>query len=634
MFESDKKSPLERLNKSLYSRTDEVPSDVRPSIHEKQSFVPETWVEDTSGEESVEMKATRKTYRYLFGTSLLFFLVAVSIGGYTLFGGRNFVSADNVNVLIEGPVTITGGEPLNLDVSVVNKNATDIENVDLIVEYPDGTKDPNDPSIALSRIKIPLGSIKSQSVSQKSISSVLFGEEGAQREIKFKVEYQTANSGAVFFKEKFYNISISSSPLIVTIDALEKVLSGQAADFSVTISSNTTNPIKNVLLVLDYPFGFSVVSSNPVATYGDNVWKIGDLAPGSKRTIKIKATAQGQDEEERTIRANVGIQSESSDRDIATTIVSRSHSFVLEKPFLGLDVVLDGNRDDLAVAPGRSMRAEIIWTNNSSSKITNARIEAKIVGNVLNKNSVTVEGGYYDSLANTIVWEAGRVQSLNSISPGEDGRVGFTFSSNASFSGSITNPQISITVSAQGSRVDTSGVPQEITAAITRSVKLLSNLSLSARALHNQGPIANSGPIPPRAENATTYTIVWTVTNTSNNITGAKVVARLPQYVKWTDTVSPSSASISYNPTGGIVTWNVGSVPINASGTGNQQVSFQVSVTPSANQIGTSPDIIGSAKITGLDSFTGVVLEDDVPSLSTRTSSDLLFKTGDEVVVE
>lgn len=635
MFESDKKSPLERVNKSLYSRTEEVASDVRHTIHQGPAEVSSTWQEEKSPdmEDPVRMRAVRKTYSYLFISAFVFFIVAAVIGGYTLFGGKNFVSADNVNILVEGPASITGGEPLALNVSVVNKNATNIENANLIVEYPEGTKDSGNASIELTRVKIPLGNIKSQSVAQQTLSSILFGEEGAMKNIQFKVEYQTENSNATFYKEKEYSVSISSSPVIVTIDGLDKVLGGQASDFTVTVTSNTTVAIRDLLVTLDYPFGFTITSASPQPSYGNGVWKIGDLSPGSKRTIKIQATTEGQNDEERVLRANVGIQSATNEREIATNIVSRDHSFTIERPFLGLDVTFNGNRGDIAAESGRSVRAEVIWTNNSPDKISNARIEAKLSGNVLNKSSVVVDGGFYDSLNNTIIWEAGRTFGLDTIAPGENGRVSFSFSSsNFSPGQSVLNPQMSVTVSAKGSRVDNSGVPQEITSAVTRSVKLLSNLALSARSLRNQGPLSNNGPIPPRADQVTTYTIVWTVTNTSNNITGAKVTASLPPYVSWTDAISPSDAQITYNPTGGTITWNVGSVPRNTDANGGKQVAFQVSLRPSINQIGTTPALVTNTRITGVDAFTGVTIENSAASLSTRTSTDLTFKEGDEVV--
>ncbi|HEU5114996.1 MAG TPA: hypothetical protein VFT82_04500 [Candidatus Paceibacterota bacterium] len=638
MFESENKSGLDRLKKSLYSRNVGESEAPRHSIHGEEVTVPESWDEpgEAGGENAPKLSPERRyAYKIVFICSALFLLAAFAIAAYTFLSGGNFVSVDNVDILIEGPATIAGGDTLSLDVTVANKNQTGIQLVDLVAEYPQGTKDPLDPSKDLTQERISLGDINSQSVAQKNLSAILFGQEGDVKDIKFTAEYRTADSNAIFFKEKVYHVTISSSPVIVSVDSLDKVQGGEPFDMTVTVTSNTTDTVKNLLLSLDYPFGFSVVSSDPAATYGDNVWDIGDLAPGAKRIIKLRATATGDDGEDKTMHANVGIQSSQNEREIATTIITQDHTFTIEKPFLGIDLTLDGSHSDLAAAAGHIVHGDILWSNNSASQITNARIVATLSGNVLDRNSVTVEdGGYYDSLSNSIIWDSGRATSLATIAPGANGRVSFTLSSSPLSPGqAVSNPQITIAVSASGDRTDESGAPQSVNTAVTRSVKLASNLALSSRAVYSQGPFKNTGPMPPKVDQATTYTVIWTVTNTSNTVTGAKVTANLPPYVKWTGAVDPSDASISYDPKSGSVEWDVGDVPANADiGSGAKQVSFQISFTPSANQAGGSPDLVSDAAITGTDVFTGAVLQNSAPGLSTRITTDLLFSNGDEIV--
>ncbi|MEK7607352.1 MAG: hypothetical protein AAB484_00265 [Patescibacteria group bacterium] len=638
MFQSDKKSPLDRLKKALYSRKERFAEPIRHDIHENRGTIAESWQAQNNAETEklpVISHTQKKVYKFIFIFALVFLLLALVIGAFTFFGGKNFVSVDNIDILIEGPTSVTGGESLNLGVSVLNKNATDIELVDLIIEYPAGSKDPLASEKDLGRLRLSLGNIKSQSIAQKSLSSVMFGKEGEEKSIKFTAEYRTADSNAIFYKEKTYNITISSSPVLISVDALDKVFGNQSTDISVTITSNTKSLIKNLLLSLDYPFGFSVISSNPASTYGKNVWRLGDLAPGVKKTITIKATTDGQDGEERTIHANVGIQSQSNEREIATTIISRAHTFTIERPFLGLDLTFDGNRSDFVTEAGRNVRGEILWTNNSQNKITNTMISAKLSGVVLDKNSVSVsDGGYYDSLTNTIVWEAGRAPGLDSVAPGEDGRINFSFRSLDISSGQfVSNPIITVAVSGRGDRIDDSGSPSEIESGISRSVKLVSNLALSVRALRSAGPFQNTGPIPPRAEQVTTYTIVWTVTNTSNIVIGTQVSASLPAYMTWMGKINPEDANISYNPTGGIITWQVGEMSRNADiGSGAKQVAFQISLRPSVGQIGEAPQILSEAKIMGVDVFTGATLQNNAPTLSTRTTTDLLWKSGNEIV--
>lgn len=657
MFETEKKSPLERLKKGLYSRRNETSEPIRHDIHATsaaQADVPRSW-DDPSAVASgpvaqashpndammVAPKALqnlhpthRFAYRVGFLVAGLFCLAAFGTAAYTFFGGGNFVSAENVDILVEGPARAAGGEPLTLSVSVLNKNATAIELVDLVIDYPEGTKDPADPSLDLTRTRLSLGDIDARAIAQRTVSALMFGEEGAGREIKFTAEYRTAGSNAIFIKEKIYRTSISSSPVLVSIDAPAKVIGGSASELTVTVTSNSPSPVKDLLLSLDYPFGVTVASAAPAAAYGDSVWRLGDLAPGAKKVVKVTLSVSGQDGEERAVRANIGIQSKESPREIGTTIISRDHIFALERPFLGLDLTLNGERSDLATLAGQTVRAEILWTNNSGDRITDARIEAKVTGNVLDKGSIRVDNnGYYDSAANTIVWDSGRA-GIGTIPPGESGRVSFSMVPRSDIAGgSVANPSIQVVVSGSGNRTDENGVPAKVESAASRSVKLVSNLALSARSLRSQGGIDNRGPIPPRVDQETTYTIVWTVTNTSNPVTGARVTATLPPYVKWQNVTVPSDAGLSYNEATGEVTWIAGAVPANATvGAGAKQVAFQVAITPGANQANLAPDLVGGSTITGTDVFTGVTLKNTAPALSTRTTTDFMYKAGDETV--
>jgi len=68
----------------------------------------------------------------------------------------------------------------------------------------------------------------------------------------------------------------------------------------------------------------------------------------------------------------------------------------------------------------------------------------------------------------------------------------------------------------------------------------------------------NTGPVPPKVEQPTTYTVVWTVDNTSSAVGNAKVTATLPPHVKWLNETSPSGESVSYDQNSGLVTWEIG----------------------------------------------------------------------------
>lgn len=159
-------------------------------------------------------------------------------------------------------------------------------------------------------------------------------------------------------------------------------------------------------------------------------------------------------------------------------------------------------------------------------------------------------------------------------------------------------------------------------------------MSLLSRGFYYIGPFTNTGPIPPVAEKETTYTITWTVTNTSNTLTGVKAVATIPSYIKWTGKINPSTEKISFNPLGGEIVWDVGEVKAGVGSTlAPKEVSFQVSFVPSLSQVGTSPTILSDTKVTGVDSFTKTEISETKSSVTTDLKFDPNFSTEGSRVV-
>ncbi len=172
---------------------------------------------------------------------------------------------------------------------------------------------------------------------------------------------------------------------------------------------------------------------------------------------------------------------------------------------------------------------------------------------------------------------------------------------------------------------------RQVSVSESRTVKIASQLSLSSKALRSKGPFTNRGPIPPKAETETTYTIIFNVKNTQGEITPASVTARLGPGVKWVGAASEASEDISYNAGSNTVTWDLGTLSDSASG---REVAFQVGLTPSTSQIGTIPVLVSAITFIGKDLTTGNEVRASNPSLTTRLTQDPAFIQGDDIVVK
>ncbi|MDE1988692.1 MAG: hypothetical protein KGI39_03265, partial [Patescibacteria group bacterium] len=372
----------------------------------------------------------------------------------------------------------------------------------------------------------------------------------------------------------------------------------------------------------------------------NDVWSIGDLSPGDKKTVKIYGKLEGQDGEDKVLRFTAGIASDIDERTIATALVTSLASISIKKPFIGIDIAFEGATagDNFASQSSKIIRANILWKNNLATPVTDAEIQIKFKGNALNKASVSAERGFYRSIDDTIVINKTDDPSLASLVPGQSGNFNFSFGSLNSYAGGtepIKEGVITLDIVASGKRLQGDNVPQEVLYSATKTVKISTDLKLTSRIIHWSGPFQNTGPMPPKAEKETTYTIIWTVINTSNKVKDAKVAATLPVYVKWVSKINPDNENISFNPASSEVVWNIGDVEAGA-GIDNKpkEVAFQVSLLPSVSQIGQSPIVLNDAVLSGTDSFTSTSVGETRPSLSTALRTDPDFKYFEDKVAQ
>ncbi|MDP2642123.1 MAG: hypothetical protein Q8P21_02445, partial [bacterium] len=65
-----------------------------------------------------------------------------------------------------------------------------------------------------------------------------------------------------------------------------------------------------------------------------------------------------------------------------------------------------------------------------------------------------------------------------------------------------------------------------------------------------------------------------------------------------------------------------------------RELAFQISLKPTAGQIGTTPVLVNSIVFSGRDTLTGNTVTVNNPPLNTRLTSDPVFIQGDDIVVK
>lgn len=620
---------LKKLKDRLYRRNESFP-DRKKEIRilgKKEGVIPTDWESPAQKNENEEdvRRPFFLSMKKIFIVAIVFLAVSVLAVFYFWSRGVNIISSRNIGIEIKSPVDVKGGEIFSLDVSVENKNDSTLELSDLIIAFPIGFFSAD--GQAYGRERYSLGAIKPGETKKKTLGLSLLGEENEAKDIKVTLEYRLEGSNAIFAKDEDYQIKISRPAVGVSLIVPQEINARQQTKIDVELVSSSEMIIKDTVLMLEYPSGFQFIKADPKPGSKNNIWKIGDLNSSQQRKISIFGIIEGQDLEEKAFKASAGIM----DKDGAfVSFGSSSQTLVVKKPFLDMALFINGkNPEDAIIYPGETVQGEIVWKNNLLFDVQDVTLELKLGGKALNENLIRANKGFYRTFDKTLVWNPSSMPEFGLIKPGEIGSNIFTFNIVEPLPvSSAGDNNFTITVEAQikggGSSVELGET--EIQNSLSKSVKISSLLQLASRMLHYSGSLGNSGPMPPRAGQETTYSVVWSVGNISNDFSDVKVRAILPSFVRWTGKISPSDENISFNETTGEVIWSAGNI---SAGTGKispaKEVSFQISFLPSLDQIGSTPVLVSDISIEGRDNFTGNVINEKKKDLDIRLTNDPLF---------
>lgn len=626
--EKEEKDSLGNLEKRLYQRDNPISYKKQGLASRQKSAAARTWQTPNS---TTKPKSSSLLIRFFY-FSLVFFFVTASISAYFIWVKPRFTSPDNIEILVKAPASVEGGEKTPFQVLITNNNDVQLQSTSLKIEFPEGVYVADDQDA--ERIRRLLGEIEPGEQVIEDVDFIFFGEENIEKELAISLEYRVEGSSATFSKEKAYPVSLTTSPVSLSVSIPQELNAREEFSIVVKATSNSKTVLEDFMIVLEYPFGFTLNESFPAATYGETIWSFGDISPGGEKEILIRGSVNGSPGEEKTFKVEAGTQDSQNDRRIGVLYNSFLETIPIQESFVALDVKLngDGSREGISVKSGESISGTIGWVNTTDSRIQNGEILIRVNGDIVDEASITTNKGFYRSQDDLMIWNRTTDRALDVLDPQESGDVRFSFNTISLFgagSGQFKNPEIDLQIELRGERVSP-GFPSEvITVTDERTIRVSSALGLDAYALHSIGPFQNSGPIPPKAEQPTTYTIIWSVVNSSNTIRDAQVRASIPLYVTWLGNVSPGNEDITFNDLTGEVVWDIGSI---ASGVGvttsAKEIAFQVSLIPSVSQVGEAPVLVSSSELTGVDTFTNVPLSDTKGSLNTFIDRDPLSTGG------
>jgi len=572
--------------------------------------------------EAVVEKKPRRLYRtiILLGSVIIFILITLASSAYLFLGG-NQISTDNIQVAISGPESLRGGEELALQVGVSNNNSVPIESATLIVKYPPGTRSLGDSPRNLYEERIPLDVIVPGDTKTAPVRVAIFGEENSQKEVSARLEYRIGGSNGTFDKESEpFTFTISSSLLTIDVDPIETVASGQLVDVTVHVSSNTDAPLQGMLLTAQYPNGFDYESASQEPVYGENVWRIDELLPEAEKSITITGIVRGQTEESLQIQFSAGPADPENQNSLSAALADQSAEFTLEEPFIDVAVNIEDQMSGVAILDqGEVADVEIDITNTLDETLYDMVVEVVSGGNALDEDSIQGKNGFYDSNTNSVRWEVANNPDFSAVNPGGTRTLGFTVTP-----GRVdTTSAFDLVINVYASRVAQSEETEQLVGSVSREGKYSSSVSLGSQVGRNVGRFGDAGPIPPEVGETTTYTVTVVAEAGANDMNNAVVETSLPVHVNWLDEYDAQGA-VEYNSVSKQLEWSVGDITTGQ----RKELSFQVSILPSTSQVRETPVLLNRQTLRANDGFTGQLLQDTAPPVTTELSTEAGFAEG------
>jgi hypothetical protein len=214
---------------------------------------------------------------------------------------------------------------------------------------------------------------------------------------------------------------------------------------------------------------------------------------------------------------------------------------------------------------------------------------------------------------NTITWKAATVPGLSLVSPNQTGDLNFSVQLKPTVTTNLKNQLIKTTTSIYSDQVTSAIRGEEL------ALKLKSELGMIVT-----GQYVN-GALPMQVGQPTTFNITMMVTNMSNDLSDGLLIASMPLAAStWTNVVVPDGekANVTFDRNASKIRWKLGNI---AAFVGKysptRTVTFQLQVTPSESDRGSTMTLLRDIQVTAQDTFTQKEIKST--ELDSLTVSDL-----------
>ncbi|MEK7653129.1 MAG: hypothetical protein AAB358_01445 [Patescibacteria group bacterium] len=569
--------------------------------------------------------AWKTTIYALIGVFAVLLLAAA--GGFFLFGklGGDSFTNERITFKIEPPVNIVSGEEGTYSILITNREKVNLYNLELTMFYPDNFTyaSSSDPEATGEKNNIwSFSVLKTGEIKEIKLKGTLTAALNSTQTFRGELRFKPANMNADFKQETILDAMVSSSMISFEVKGPEKILANQETEYDFKYKNLSDKDLVDLQVVADYPDGFTLASSDPDPSDGenDNIWNIINLKAGEEGEIKIKGNYSAITEEgNRDFKARIQLkyqddyvlQSESS---LTTSVV---------KDQLSLTLVINGSAEDQPINFDDLLFYTLNFKNTGETDLKNIEIAAHLDSQILDWGSLAAGKGI-KSTTGVVSWTGKEEPKLLKLKPGQEGEISWQIRVKDAASVGRDASKFSVESDAEATAKQTGAESGEIstkTKTITNSISSDLNLQVQARYYDEDNIPLGLGPITPKVGQTSTYNIKAALLNNLHDIRDLKVTISLPKNVSWAGKENHNTGDLVFDARTNKVTWSISRLAKTAKGA---EADFNVSIKPTAADEGKILILVSDSSLAAKDAETGADISKALKAITTAFNDPIL----------
>lgn len=546
-----------------------------------------------------------------------------------------FPSISNVQVHVLSPSAIVGGQATSFAVSYVNDSAHEIGCTSLRIRLPEDAKllttlTPRVESENFCNVEegsahgtvleepsgttliYDVGNLEPHENGLVTFDAAVYAPVGTERSLAVELLYWEESHTTASRSRTVATWTAADAALRMTVTPPSSLIRGRAAPVVYELENASAVALPALTLRLERPSDFVMVGASLPGLRGD--WTLPSLAAGEKTTFTVNGYFT---EAPGVSAAPVLILSaytkdgalERKLNEVRQNLDPKATGFVLSQELIGTS-------GGSALIPGTPVMVRVNYANNGTEALKDVTI------------TLYTDGRYIERAEPAeLTWSASSTPALAELAPGTSGTLEATLVIRRNPPVEQNAPSV-FKISAAAAfylAEDPKSVIKASTA--VAEMPLTSRLGVEASALYytKDGDQLGVGPLPPKVGQTTKYRVVLQIGNTSGAVEDAILEATLPLDVEWTDKVSVSDGEgIDWLPSSRTIHWRIGDLPAFAGSIGEYVgASFEVALTPAAEDAGTVPVLLTDIRLDGRDVQTGLNLHATASPVTTDLPFDV-----------